>query len=113
MNDERKPPDAPQETDFSRKIAKKAARKLKLQRSNKQGVWFGLGMTGLIGWSVVVPTVMGAWLGIWLDQQHPGARSWTLTLMLAGLVLGCANAWHWIAQQDRQIHDDKDEPDNE
>jgi predicted F0F1-ATPase subunit len=37
-----------------------------------QGVWFGLGMMGLIGWSVVVPTLLGAALGIWLDAHHPG-----------------------------------------
>ena len=40
--------------------------------NSTQGVWFGLGMMGLIGWSVIVPTLLGAALGIWLGQHHPG-----------------------------------------
>ena len=73
-------------TAFSREVAAKAARKLKAQRNSTQGVWLGLGMMGLIGWSVVVPTLLGAALGIWLDNRHPGNHSWTLALLVAGLV---------------------------
>ena len=39
-------------TDFAGQIGVKAARKLKAPRNPKPGVWFGLGMMGLIGWSV-------------------------------------------------------------
>jgi predicted F0F1-ATPase subunit len=63
-----------------------------------QGVWFGLGMMGLVGWSVVVPTLLGAAFGIWLDKHHPGKLSWTLALLVAGLAIGCLNAWHWVEQ---------------
>ena len=42
-------------------------------------------MMGLIGWSVAVPTVLGAALGLWLDQHYPGTHSWTLALLMAGL----------------------------
>ena len=42
-------------------------------------------MMGLIGWSVAVPTLLGAALGLWLDQHHPGKHSWTLALLVAGL----------------------------
>ena len=68
----RKKPVAKDATAFSREVGAKAARKLKAQRKSTQGVWFGLGMMGLIGWSVVVPTLLGAALGIWLDKRHPG-----------------------------------------
>jgi len=44
-------------------------------------VWFGLGMMGLIGWSVVVPTLLGAALGIWLDTHHPGPPQRTQALL--------------------------------
>jgi ATP synthase protein I len=63
-------------------------------------------MSGLIGWSVALPTLAGAILGIWLDQRHPQKFSWTLTLLLAGLLLGCFNAWHWVAQQNKSMHDE-------
>ena len=65
-------PESDRENDrpaFSREVGAKAARKLKAQRHSTPGVWSGLGMMGLIGWSVVVPTLLGAALGIWLDKQ--------------------------------------------
>ncbi|MGB7630469.1 MAG: hypothetical protein WBM29_05230, partial [Candidatus Deferrimicrobium sp.] len=46
-------------TAFSQEVGAKAARKLKARRNSTRGVWFGLGMMGLIGWSVVVPTLLG------------------------------------------------------
>lgn len=60
-------------------------------------------MMGLIGWSVVVPTLLGAALGRWLDTHHRGTHPWTLALLVAGLVLGCAIAWHWVAKEDRAM----------
>jgi ATP synthase protein I len=91
---------------FARKVASEEARKLRVQRDGTQGVWFGLGMSGLIGWSVAVPTLVGIMLGIWLDRRYPGAFSWTLALLFAGVFIGCANAWYWVSQQDKAMHDD-------
>ncbi len=88
-------------------VGAKAARKLKARKS-KQGVWFGLGMMGLVGWSVVVPTLLGAALGLWLDKHHPGKQSWTLALLVAGLTLGCFNAWHWVAKEDKAMRDERE-----
>jgi ATP synthase protein I len=109
MSDELKGQSANEETEFERQVTAKAARKLRVQREGKQGVWFGLGMSGLIGWSVAVPTLLGAMLGLWLDRSHPGNRSWTLMLLIAGLCIGCANAWHWVAQQDKAMRGEPEE----
>ena len=105
MNDELISQVSTEETAFVRQVAAKAARKLRAQRDGKQGVWFGLGMSGLIGWSVSVPTLAGAMVGLWWDRRHPGTHSWTLMLLMAGLVIGCANAWHWISQEEAAMHD--------
>ncbi len=91
---------------LAEQIGAKAVRKLRARRDGAPGVWSGLGMMGLIGWSVVLPTVAGAALGIWLDARHPGTHPWSLALLMAGLVLGCLNAWRWVAQQDRAMHAD-------
>src|SRR6202161_2797400 len=88
---------------FEAKIAAQAARKLKAQRGGAQSAWFGLGMFGVIGWSVAVPTLSGALLGAWWDKRHPGPHSWTLALLVAGLILGCANAWYWMSAQTAAI----------
>lgn len=92
-------------TKFSNQVGEIAVRKLKAQRHVTQTVWSGLGMMGLIGWSVVVPTLLGAGLGLWLDKHYPGSHSWTLMLLAIGLGLGCFNAWHWVAKEDKEINE--------
>ena len=89
---------------LSQEVGAKAARKLRARRNLAQGVWFGLGMMGLIGWSVAIPTLLGAALGIWLDQHYPGRHAW----MLALLVIGCFNAWHWVAKEDREMRNERE-----
>jgi ATP synthase protein I len=69
-----------------------------------------MGMMGLIGWSVAVPTLLGAALGIWLDQRH-SSHSWTLALLVAGLVIGCLNAGRWVASENRKIREATEERD--
>ena len=105
MSDEPDPKSAPGATEFSHRVGVKAARKLKAQRRVTQTVWSGLGMMGMVGWSVAVPTLLGAALGLWLDKHYPGGHSWTLMLMAIGLGLGCFTAWHWVAKEDREIHE--------
>jgi len=103
---------AKERTAFSREVGAKAARKLKARRNATPGVWFGLGMMGLVGWSVAVPTVLGAALGIWLDKRHPGSHSWTLALLVAGLVIGCFNAWIWIDKEDKAMREEQEDNDD-
>jgi ATP synthase protein I len=91
---------------LSAEIGAKAALKLKAQRSGTPGVWFGLGMTGLIGWSVVVPTLLGTAFGVWLDSKYPGVHSWTLMGLAVGILVGCLNAWHWVQSEDKAMHGD-------
>ena len=110
MNDEPKKTSKNEPT-FAGQVGAKAARKLKARRNSTQGVWFGLGMMGLIGWSVVVPTLLGAALGIWLDKHHPGKHAWTLALLVAGLAIGCLNAWHWVAKEDKAMRDEQEDDD--
>jgi ATP synthase protein I len=96
------------ETSFATEIDAKVARKLKARRNPVAGIWFGLGMMGLIGWSVVLPTLAGAGLGIWLDKHHPGQHPWTLALLVGGLALGCFNAWHWVAKEEKAMQDEQE-----
>jgi ATP synthase protein I len=112
MTDEPQDQRAKLKASLSDEVGAKATRKRKARRNAGQSVWFGLGMMGLIGWSVVVPTLLGAALGIWLDKHYPGTHAWTLALLMAGLAIGCLNAWHWVAKEDQEIRDEQ-ENDNE
>lgn len=86
---------------LGREIAAQEARKKKARQEKDRGIWFGLGMFGLIGWSVAVPTLIGVALGIWIDTSWSSRFSWTLMLLFLGVILGCLNAWYWVKRQSR------------
>ncbi len=88
--------------DLARKIGAKEARKLRARQEQDRGVWFGLGMFGLVGWSVAIPTLIGIAVGIWIDRTWPSRYSWTLMMLFVGVVLGCLNAWFWVKRESRR-----------
>ncbi|MCT0202007.1 AtpZ/AtpI family protein [Synechococcus sp. CS-602] len=59
----------------------------------------GLGLSGMVGWSVTLPALLGLALGMWIDRRFPNSYSWTLMFLILGIVLGCWNAWRWMQQQ--------------
>ncbi|MBN1235088.1 MAG: AtpZ/AtpI family protein [Methanotrichaceae archaeon] len=91
---------------FEDEIAAKEARKIKARRGRARGIWFGLGMMGVIGWSVAVPALAGVLLGVWIDLNYQGPVSWTLTLLFVGLAVGCVNAWYWVKKEQKEIEED-------
>jgi ATP synthase protein I len=99
--------------EFQEQVNKKERQKLKAKHSEKQSIWYGFSTFGLVGWSVVVPTVLFALLGLWLDKHYPGKHSYTLALLIAGLVLGCLNAWYWVNRKMEELQDEQDEPFND
>ncbi len=76
------------------------AKRMKAMRDNPgPSPLRGIGTFGMIGWSVVVPTVGGAFLGHWLDRVAPQQFSWTIALILAGVLLGAVIAWRWVRKE--------------
>lgn len=94
----------PGDSRFLREVSEKEARKLRAQRTVMHTVWSGFGMMGLIGWSVSIPTLLGALLGSWLDKHYPASHSWMLTLLLTGVLIGCLNAWRWVKKEEKVIN---------
>jgi ATP synthase protein I len=84
---------------FSQRVAEKEVQKLKALKEKKESAWMGLGMFGMVGWSVAVPTLLGVALGIWLDKTYPQSFSWTLTGLILGLIAGCVIAWNWVIKE--------------
>ncbi len=80
-------------------VGHRAERKQRARENRRPTTWFGLGMFGLVGWSVAIPTLIGIMVGLWLDARWPGLPSWTLTFLIIGVALGCLNAWYWIKQE--------------
>jgi ATP synthase protein I len=81
---------------FVTRIAKKEKLKIRVRKEGDETIWFGLGVFGVVGWSVAIPTLIGVAIGLWIDQTWPSRYSWTLTLLIGGVMLGCLNAWYWV-----------------
>lgn len=98
-------------TPFSEEIGEQETRKLNALKEKNQGVWYGLGMFGMIGWSITVPALLGTALGVWLDNHYPQSFSWTITLLFLGLFLGCLTAWMWVSDEEKTMHQTKKKSD--
>jgi len=96
--DEKKQPEDQKER-FEQNVRDKSRRKMKARRESRKGVWFGIGMFGLVGWSVTIPTLLFLTLGIWIDSSSQSKYSWTLMLLVVGIAIGCLNAWYWVKQE--------------
>lgn len=94
--------------EFRRRIREEERRKLHARSRESEGIWFGLGMIGLIGWSVAIPTVVGVAIGIWVDTTWETPFSWTLMLLAFGVALGAMNAWFWVQRERRSIEEDEE-----
>ncbi len=90
-------------------IGRRAQRLKKARENDGLSPLRGLGAFGMIGWSIAVPTVGGAFLGLWLDRNMPQAFSWVLALILGGVTLGGFIAWAWIGRESREEEDDHDD----
>jgi ATP synthase protein I len=105
---DRRPPLKPLE----QKVGEKEKRKVRARRAGDRSIWFGLGMFGVVGWSVAVPTLLGLALGIWIDSNYASQYSWTLMGLLVGLLVGCLNAWYWLNSEGR-LDDDRENDDEQ
>jgi len=86
------------EEEFIEKIKKDSIKKIKSQEEGPR-MMFGLGLFGIVGWSVSVPTLMGVALGVFLDKKFTQGFSWTLTFLFVGIIIGSFNAWNWIKEK--------------
>ncbi len=77
-------------------IRRRAERMQQTRNQPKYSPLSGLGVFGVIGWSIAIPTVGGAFLGVWLNRVAPQSFSWPIALILGGVVVGAMVAWSWI-----------------
>jgi len=71
-------------------------RRARWQHEGERSIGQNLAMIGSLGWSIVVPTLLGTFAGRWLDRHFGSGIFWTLGLLVAGLAVGCVLAWKRI-----------------
>ncbi|WP_246251915.1 AtpZ/AtpI family protein [Ancylobacter pratisalsi] len=55
-----------------------------------------LGQIGILGWTIVVPTLLGVFLGRWLDHAFASGVFFSAPLIMIGAALGFWSAWKWM-----------------
>jgi len=63
------------------------------QHEGERSLGQNLAMIGALGWTIVLPTLLGILAGRWLDRRFESGIFWTLGLLAVGLTLGCMLAW--------------------
>jgi ATP synthase protein I len=58
-----------------------------------------VGQIGVLGWIIVAPTLIGLFIGRWIDRWLGTGIFWSAPLLLVGVVIGCWSAWRWMHQQ--------------
>ena len=62
--------------------------------------WRGIvGQIGILGWIIVTPTLIGLFIGRWLDHRFGTGIFWSAPLLLLGVAVGYWSAWRWMHKQ--------------
>jgi ATP synthase protein I len=58
-----------------------------------------LGQIGVLGWTIVVPTLLLLFLGRWLDRTLGTGIFFSAPLLMIGAAIGFWSAWRWMQRQ--------------
>jgi len=85
--------------DLLETVERRQEQKLRSRRDGRPNITRGLGTSGIVGWSIAVPTLLGIAMGIWIDGRTASEYSWTLIFLAAGLLIGGLTAWYWVGRE--------------
>lgn len=82
------------------KTARKARdRRRRWRRERERSIGENLAIAGTVGWLIVVPALLGAIAGRWLDRRFNTGVTFSAGLLILGVVIGCVLAWRAVRQQ--------------
>jgi ATP synthase protein I len=87
------------EDDLLRKLRLLAERHRRWLREGDPSFGRQLARAGVLGWIIVVPMLLGVFIGRWIDRRLGSGIFWTAPLLLVGAVVGCRTGWRWIHRQ--------------
>jgi ATP synthase protein I len=59
-----------------------------------------LGQIGVLGWTIIVPTLLFLFLGRWLDRSYGTGIFFSAPLLMVGAAIGLWSAWRWMHRQE-------------
>ena len=67
---------------------------------DKRHFYINLGIIGVFAGHIIVPLLLGVWLGGFLDEHYPHKTiSWRLNMIFVGLIIGYIDAWFWVRRE--------------
>jgi ATP synthase protein I len=90
----------PRPTPREDRLAEAARRASEREQEGKENpepsLGFRLGQIGILGWTIVVPALIGLFIGRWLDRVFGTGIFFSAPLLIAGVVFGYWSAWRWM-----------------
>lgn len=94
------PPRGEQDEEKLTEAARRAAaRERQGEKDPEPSLGARLGQIGILGWSIVVPTLLALVVGRWLDRTFATGVFFTAPLIMIGAALGLRSAWKWMHRQ--------------
>jgi ATP synthase protein I len=88
------------------RAARRAARRDETGRAEPEpSLGARLGQIGILGWTIVLPTLLCLALGRWLDRIAGTRVFFSAPLVMIGAAIGLWSAWRWMHRQQRRDHD--------
>lgn len=82
-----------QNNQLEKAVQTRKERRALWEREGERSIARNLAMIGALGWTIVIPPLIGVFVGRWLDGMFSSGVFWTLGLLVLGLTLGCWLAW--------------------
>jgi len=89
----------PEPNGLARTVRRQRERQQRWLSEGEPSVARFIGQIGVLGWIIVTPTLIGLFIGRWLDHKFGSGIFWSAPLLLLGIVIGCWSAWRWMQDQ--------------
>jgi ATP synthase protein I len=89
-------PDNHDEHDPLVRAARRGAERDRRGAESEPSVIRRLAQIGVLGWVIVTPTLIGVFIGRWLDRLMHFKLFWAGALLVVGFAIGFWSAWKWM-----------------
>ena len=94
-------PDGPERPDPLAEAARRTAERSQRQAADPEpSLGARLGQIGVLGWAIVVPTLLGLLLGRYLDRLLGTGIALSAAFIMIGAAIGLWSAWKWMHRHD-------------
>jgi ATP synthase protein I len=80
-------------------VRKRRERQVRWRLEGELSVARFVGQIGILGWIIVAPTLLGLFIGRWLDRTFGAGIFWSAALLVLGVTVGFWSGWRWMQRQ--------------